>query len=1230
MISASVFQRIRSHCSHQNKPAPSLRSTSNNCVSITGEFLKSEGSASITLSLPDSDFLYPNEFLVCSNLLHPLECVLGWDFLTFYSLQLSILGESYCLVGPHGCTPLKPLPFPANPQYQGYSASATQISREELPVFVQSHDYGPVFVTIENDISIPARAESVVLGRVPRSSNGHLGMVCATNEKSASSCYTAYSISQVSERSIPVRVLNISNSSVELHAGEKIARFWPVIESTSTTSPLPYICASVSSNCQINPDTLTELTAALSPNLNNSDRKKILDTLMSFPDVLNDGLGFTSVLSHQVRTGNSPPIKQYPRRLPYHYRGEIKQQVSDMLEKGVIQPSTSPWASPVVLVKKKDGSYRFCVDYRKLNLVTQQDAHPLPRVDDLLDSLNGNQIFSTLDLRSGYWQVSMFPEDREKTAFITPDGLFEFLRMPYGLSTAPATFARAIGIILSGLTYDTCLCYFDDVIIFSKTIEQHCQRLQSVLQRFRENGLRVKASKCSFGANKVIYLGHSVSRDGVHTDPSKIKAVEDLAAPTTIEMLRSFLGLAGYYRRFIPQFATLAAPLTDLTKKGTPFIWTDKCQAAFLALKTSLCSAPVLAYPKFNEPFLLQTDASNVGLGAVLAQLDDNGNERVVSYASRTLTPREQNYSAMEKEALAIVFATEHFRFYLLGHPFRIVTDNSALTWLHSVEPKGRIARWVMKLQEFDFTVTHRPGSLNQNADALSRLNHKTPPLQTVPSTPDVSCLVGLLPDTNLCQAQRTDPNILKVIELKEQGFPKPPLFAWKKNPNLCSYWNCWDQLHVHNGLLIRTLVSKHGFSREMVVIPDSLVPIILRSLHSGPSGGHMGIRRTILRCKERFFWPKLNDSVIQFIENCRQCSQGKYGTKQTRAPLQTIDVSEPFVFWAMDYMGPLPETACGNRHILVMMDHFTKWCEAFPTKDQKASTVAHILVSRVFSRFGPPSIIHSDQGKNFDSTLMHEIYNIMGVKKSRTTAYHPQGDGLVERQNRTLQEIISNFVSKQGNDWDQWLDQAVFSYNTSVHESTGISPYELVFGRPARMPIEVELSVPLRSPSSQSDYSHSLRKAIRHANQVAQGKLELARAQQSKTYNSKSHKNWKPFEPGQFVWLWRPKKFKFGRKWIGPYEVCSRRGVNYYLKSENGKFLTAHHNQLKTCPVPIKPGLPYCPSPETPGIVYGDFLQVGEQGRQGGRQEQPLRARPPHLRQVINPPDRFGEIVAH
>eukprot|EP00794_Sanderia_malayensis_P021278 gene21278-biopygen16313 len=715
---------------------------------------------------------------------------------------------------------------------------------------------------------------------------------------------------------------------------------------------------------------------------------------------------------------------------------------------------------------------------------------------------------------------------------------------------------------------------------------------------------------------------------GIHTDPKKIEAIRNLPPPANLEHLRFFLGLAGYYRKFIPGFATVSSPLTELTKKGVKFLWEDHHQLAFEVLKTRLCSAPVLAYPNFDLPFLLQTDASDVGLGAVLAQLDADGQERVIAYASYTLSQRERNYTAMEKEALAVVFAAKHFRFYLLGHKFSVITDNSALRWLHSVEPKGRIARWIMDLQEFQFEVKHRPGRSNQNADAISRLNHSTQQIQnpSLHPTDAITGSISLLPATDLLTAQRNDPSIRIVVELKEQGLPKPPPFVWQDHSDLRTYWDCWDQLFVNNGLLVRSLHRHTHFPSQAVVVPNSLVLNVLKGLHSSPAGGHMGITRTIQRARERFFWPKMRTSIITFIQKCVDCSQNKC-TPKRKAPLQPIQISEPFVFWALDYMGPIQETANGNKHILVVMDHFTKWCEAFATKDQKSSTVAKLLVSKLFSRFGPPTVIHSDQGRNFDSNLMHEVYNIMGLKKTRTTAYHPQCDGLVERQNRTLQDIICNFVSEHSLDWDEWIDQAVFAYNTGVHESTGISPYEMVFGRPARMPIEVELGVPLRNPSSQSDYSQSLRKAIQIANQAARKSLVAARNRQSTEYN-KSHLDWKPLQPGQAVWLARPKKWKFGKKWIGPYTICSNNGVNYVLRSNIGKTFVAHHNQIRPCPTPLDKGVPVQPLDETPGVVFVEpdqlAVEPGAQGVRGGN------ARPAHLRQTIHPPVRFGDFVTH
>ena len=387
-----------------------------------------------------------------------------------------------------------------------------------------------------------------------------------------------------------------------------------------------------------------------------------------------------------------------------------------------------------------------------------------------------------------------------------------------------------------------------------------------------------------------------------------------------------------------------------------------------------------------------------------------------------------------------------------------------------------------MELQEFCFTVHHRAGTDNANADALSRL---CPPSSAISPSPtplqnDFACFVQLTSTCNLQEEQKKDTALQIIRQFKSNRMPKPPLFAWKSDPHLWAYWNCCDELHLIDGLLVRYVSVLKGPPKRVIVVPKHIINQVLESVHSGPSGGHMGITRTLGRVKERFYWPQKKASVASFISSCTACIESKTSCMQGQAPLQSNVVSEPFTFWAMDYMGPLAETARGNRHILVIGDHFTKWYEAFPTKDQKAQTVANILVSRLFSRFGPPQILHSDQGTNFESNLIKSICDLMGIQKTRTTAYHPQGDGQIERQNRTLQEILSTFVSEHPDSWDLYVDQAVFAYNTSHHEATGFSPYELVFGRVARMPIEIDLGVPLRDARSQSDYVQSVRQSIR------------------------------------------------------------------------------------------------------------------------------------------------------
>ncbi|GFV08228.1 retrovirus-related Pol polyprotein from transposon 412 [Trichonephila clavipes] len=522
--------------------------------------------------------------------------------------------------------------------------------------------------------------------------------------------------------------------------------------------------------------------------------------------------------------------------------------------------------------------------------------------------------------------------------------------MPFGLCNAPATFERLMETVLKGLTFEACLIYLDDVIIGGRTFEEHLQNIRKVLSKLSDANLKLNPSKCKFFQKEVNYLGHIISAEGVRTDPEKVSAVKNWKRPENLRELRSFLGLCTYYRKFVKGFSNIARPLHKLTESKQKFQWTKECEDSFLQLKEALTSSPILIYPQPDKPFILDTDASNESVGAVLSQEID-GQERVVAYWSKCLSKPERNYCVTLKELLAIVKAIEHFHHYLYGQKFLLRTDHASLTWLMNFRnTEGQVARWIQRLNEYYFDIRHRKGSSHGNADALSRrpcpencrhcsrvetkYDYAIRQITTSTATPP-----DPWSDEKVREDQMADPDIKPLIEFMESSSNKP---SWQDisaySPTTKQYWALWNSLHLRDGVLYRKFESEDGKTfRWQLVLPRSRIPEVLKELHGSPTGGHFGVMKTLHRVRERFFWGKVRADVEQWCKSCDACSARKGPKIRSRGKLHRYNVGAPFERIAFDILGPLPRTASGNKYLLVVMDYFTKWPEVYPIPDQEA-----------------------------------------------------------------------------------------------------------------------------------------------------------------------------------------------------------------------------------------------------------------------------------------------------
>ncbi|KMQ85388.1 reverse ribonuclease integrase, partial [Lasius niger] len=650
----------------------------------------------------------------------------------------------------------------------------------------------------------------------------------------------------------------------------------------------------------------------------------------------------------------------------------IDREVNEMEAAGVIEASHSAWSSPVVIVKKKDGEHRFGIDFRRVPL----DA-----------------------------------ASRPITAFTIPGrGLFQFTVMPFGLHSAPATFQQLLDTILGPALEPHVFVYLDDIIILSRTFDEHLELLAEVFRRLRDARLRLNPEKCRFCVGQLKYLGHVIDRDGIRTDPEKVSAVNNWPEPTTVKQVRQFRGMASWYRRFIASFSSIAASLTRLTKKNARWSWGPAEGDAFRAVKRTLVSAPVLACPDFSRPFVLQTNASTDRLGAVLTQNYEEG-ERVIAYASRTLNGAERNYSATELECLAVVWGIRRMKGYLEGYRFTVITNHQSLKWLQRLEaPTRRLARWLFELQQYDCEVKYRRGILNRVTDALSR-------------QPEICAARPLR-----CRWYR------RMYDAVNREPAAHPDYRIEEN-----------KLYRH--VLHSLDFKKHPTEEQWkTCVPREDREEVMQRYHDAPTAGHLGVAKTIARIAERYHWPGMMREIATYVRNCKNYQTHKVAQTSPAGTLHATNIDRPWEQVTIDLVGPLPRSKTGNTWLLVMQDRFTKWAELAPLRQATAPSVTKAVTERIILRHGRPESILSDNGTQFKSAEFETRLKECDIKHQTAPVYSPHCNP-VKRTNRTVKTMIGQFVYKN-RDWDENLPALQFAYNTATHDATGFSPAYLNYGR--------------------------------------------------------------------------------------------------------------------------------------------------------------------------------------
>ena len=1133
-----------------------------NSLGLKGEYLNIKGAtgssseycALLSAHVEIGNWYGRQEFIVSKSLSNK-EIILGRDFLKANNVQIN-----------HGTDSIR-INHPSEPK----------IEVKPNPSRCNVYTY---------NITVEPRVEALVKCKTDAKPGED---VLFSPSASESGVFWSNCVTRVNDKSeILVRVVNLNERELKLSPNQLVGEVSTDFElfsedgveaNTAETGKTAEVSKSV------NNDVLAKLEKfSFGPKLSVEQKQRVSAMLVTKLDAFQwdpNDVGRTDLVKHKIDTGNSEPIRKKQFKIPHALRSVMDNMVKELQDQKMIEPSASPWCSPVMVVKQttRDGKakYRFITDMRALNSVTVKDAYPLARMDQALESLGGSAYFTVVDMARGFYQVALDEDSKPKTAFSANGKLWQWTVMPLGLCNAPSTFTRLMELVLHGINSVYCLVYLDDTIIYSRTFDEHLVHVNTVLDRITKAKLKLRPDKCVFASDRVNYLGYVVSREGISPDPDKVKTISEIPFPKTAKGLVRFLGAVNFYRDFIEHFSDVASVLYKMSQSEAKFKAKLKSKSADIAfkafekLKELLVAEPVLIYPNFKQEFVIQTDASAIALGAVLGQYGQVKGKnafRPIMYGSRHLTKTEMNYSTTDRELLAIVWASKKFKAYIYARPVTFITDHQALATMRSLkEPMGRTGRLLNHIQDIDYKIVYQPGASNYTADWLSR------PESTPEREKELNTIQIQLNSTiNWPVEQNDDAVVKRVIELvkeRDNVSPNSNSYAnkesWKDLKDGMDWFRLKDKLFLANDVLML-----NDSLKVRPVVPAKLIKIILEFHHDQPLAGHRDFERTFASIKERYFWINMHKEVKEYCATCHLCQTKKYISRPARAPLKPIHVSEPWSIIGLDVAGPLKSTISGNKFIIVAIDYFTKFCVAKAVPDSTAETTARFVFEEIVCKFGAPKAIISDCGPNFKAELFKKLCVLCDIKTANSSFYHHEANGLAERMIKSMKQIVTMYISDNHSNWDVLLQPAISAYNTAFHASIKCSPYEALFARKATSLADVLLRTPVSLEGKTENYVSMLRENAYNIKSRIKQNLDEAHKRQKIQYD-KLVRDSQQFKVGDLVLLVNERSIageskSFKPRAVGPYRILAKfNDVNYKLESLVDKSTqTAHYNRLK------------------------------------------------------------------